>query len=149
MYQLLSYPFRTLSFRNFLASYYRQLSADSMRIVWLRTGSNPADINRFKKKTNLSNVDPQGAAIPDADHIRAPVHEVTQDVLQLGPLLVVSLKQTFGAKISSRVEINKMALKFASRGKKWDQNLHAEIASKIDKRAPKIAREENKMVPKF
>ena len=78
------------------------------------------------------------------------MHEVTQDVLQLGPLLVVSLKQTFGAKIRSRVEINKMAQKFASRRKNGTKiSSHAEIASKIDKRAPKIAREENKMVSKF
>ena len=43
-----------------------------------------------------------------------------------------------------------MALKFASKEKNGTKiSSHAEIASKIDKRAPKIAREENKMVPKF
>ena len=48
------------------------------------------------------------------------------------------------------MEINKMALKFAPRGKNGTKiSSHAEIASKIDKRAPKIAREENKMAPKF
>ena len=38
--------------------YYRQLSTDIMRIIWLRTSSNPPDIKRFSKqywkKNNLS-----------------------------------------------------------------------------------------------
>ena len=45
IYRPLSYPFRYLSFIHLLmASYYRQLSADS---IILRTGSNPADIKRL------------------------------------------------------------------------------------------------------
>ncbi len=42
----MSYTYRFLSF---IVSYRFELfSADIMRIVWLRTGSNPADINQFR-----------------------------------------------------------------------------------------------------